>query len=302
MTVQYFWTMPAMNLSRLEVYVSVCDTGSFTRAAERLAITKSAASQQVATLERELGVQLMHRSTRTLKLTEAGEALLAEGRALLAQAAGVAERAKSAAAGLDGVLRLTSALDLTRFVAPLVAEYLERHPRMRVEYLPGDGISDLVAEGLDLSLRTTGRRDSGLRAVTLMSFDIWCAASPAYLNRHGTPMHVRDLAKHSWIGFLRLSSPWTLRPEGGGGAVRVAGRVSTSSTPAARALALAGAGVVGAPHFVLVDDVAAGRLVRVLPKLKFPKVSLYAAWPGKGEPPAKTRAFIELAKLRLGDG
>ncbi|QJW83802.1 hypothetical protein HK414_06685 [Ramlibacter terrae] len=134
-------------------------------------------------LERELGVQLLHRSTRSLTPTEAGAALLQEGRALLEQAQRLAERTRDRAAQLTGVFRLTSAEDMAGWVAPLIAEYVRLHPGVHVEYRPSDRLLDLVAEGMDLSLRTTGRRDSSLRAVNLAVFDVWCVASPAYRRR-----------------------------------------------------------------------------------------------------------------------
>lgn len=290
-----------MNLARLEVFVTVCSTGSFTRAAEHLAITKSAASQHVAALERELGVQLLHRSTRSLTLTEAGTALRDEARALLEQAQRLAERTKDQAAQLTGLLRFTSAEDTASWVAPVLAEYLRRHPGMQVEYRPSDRLLDLVAEGMDLSLRTTaGRHDSSLRAVNLAVFDVWCVASPRYLEERGAPRRVADLASHAWIAFTPIPHPWTLRTRDGKESVRLQRSVSTSSTAGGRALALAGVGLFGAPSFALEAEVAAGRLVRVLPHVKLPQVTLYAAWPGRGEPPRKTREFIELAKARRG--
>src|SRR6187431_2443075 len=144
-----------MNLTRLEVFVAVCAASSFTRAADQLGITKSAVSQHVTTLERELGVQLLHRSTRSLTLTDAGAALLEEGRALLEQAERLAERTRRQAAQLTGVLRLTSAEDTAAWIAGVIAEYVRLHPGMQVEYRPSDRLLDLVAEGLDLSMRTT---------------------------------------------------------------------------------------------------------------------------------------------------
>lgn len=291
-----------MNLIRLEVFVAVCATGSFTRAADQLAVTKSAASQHVATLERELGVQLLHRSTRSLALTDAGAALLEEGRALLAQAQRLTERTRQQAAQLTGLLRLTSAEDTAGRLAGLITEYVRLHPGMQVEYRPSDGLLDLVAEGMDLSLRTTGRRDSSLRAVNIAEFDIWCAASPQYLGERGTPRRLADLQSHAWIAFTPIPHPWTLQTRDGKQSVRMQRTISTSSTAGGRALAVAGAGVFAAPQFALEAEVAAGRLTRVLPKLKLPQVTLYAAWPGRGEPPSKTREFIELAKARLRAG
>ncbi|AMO22697.1 LysR family transcriptional regulator [Ramlibacter solisilvae] len=289
-----------MNLARLEVFVNVCATGSFTRAADHLAITKSAASQHVAALERELGVQLLHRSTRRLTLTEAGTTLRDEARALLEQAQRLAERTRHQSAQLSGVLRLTSAEDTASWVAPVVAEYVRRHPGMHVEYRPSDRLLDLVAEGMDLSLRTTGRRDSSLRAVNLAVFDVWSVASPEYLHERGTPRRLADMASHAWIAFTPIPHPWTLQTRDGKESVRLQRTVSTSSTAGGRALALAGLGIYAAPRFVLEAEVAAGRLVRVLPNVKLPQVTLYAAWPGQGEPPKKTREFIELAKARRG--
>lgn len=290
-----------MDLARLHIFVAVTEAGSFTAAAERLALTKSAVSQGVAALERELGVQLLQRSTRHMAITQAGEAFLADCRALLAQAGQVVERARARQGELSGLLRITSSIDAASFAAPLLAEYAARHPLMRIEYVPTDELVDLLRENIDLSLRVTGARDSSLRAVGLAELPIWCVASPAYLKARGTPKRVEDLAAHEWIAFSRLASPWSLRFRVGRRdvTVRVRGRLSTSMTSAARALALAGAGIVGAPDFSLRADVDAGRLVRLFPDARLPPVSLYAAWPGRMEPPAKTRALIELAKARL---
>lgn len=293
-----------MDLAQLQAFVAVVEAGSFTAAAERLAVTKSAVSQSVASLERALGVQLLQRSTRQLAITEAGEAFLADCRALLAQATQVVERARARQGELSGLLRVTSSVDAAAFVAPLLAEYTARHPLMRVEYVPTDELVDLVRENVDLSLRMTGARDSSLRAVGLAEMEVWCVASPAYLAAHGMPARVDELAGHDWIAFSQLASPWTLRFRVGAEevAVRLRGRLSTSSSAAARALAVAGAGITGAPDFTLRADVEAGRLVRLFPQARLPAVSLYAAWPGRMEPPAKTRALIELAKARLRGG
>jgi DNA-binding transcriptional LysR family regulator len=171
---------------------------------------------------------------------------------------------------------------------------------MQVDYRPSDRLLDLVAEGVDLSLRTTGRRDSSLRAATLAVFDVWCVASPQYLSEHGTPRRLADLASHAWIAFTPIPHPWTLQTRDGSQSVRLRRSISTSSTGGGRALAVAGSGVYAAPQPMLEAEVASGRLVRLLPTLKLPQVTLYAAWPGRQEPASKTRAFIELAKARLG--
>jgi len=293
-----------MDLARLRIFVAVAEAGSFTAAAERLALTKSAASQGVAALERELGVQLLQRSTRRLAITQAGDAFLADCRALLMHAGEVAERARARQGELSGLLRITSSIDAASFVAPLLAEYAARHPLMRVEYVPTDQLIDLVQENIDLSLRVTGVRDSGLRAAGLAEMEVWCVASPVYLEARGTPKRVEELPGHEWIAFSRLTSPWSLRFRVGRRdvTVRVRGQFSVSMSSAGRALALAGAGIFGAPDFTLRTQVEAGRLVRLFPQARLPPVFLYAAWSGRMEPPAKTRALIDLAKARLRGG
>lgn len=290
-----------MDLARLRIFVAVAEVGSFTAAAERLALTKSAASQAVAALERELGVQLLQRSTRRLAITQAGEAFLEDSRALLALAGEVAERARARQGELSGLLRVTSSIEASAFVAPLLAEYAAQHPLMRVEYVPTDELVDLVQERIDLSLRVTTGRDSSLRAVGLAELEVWCVASPAYLRTRGTPERVEDLPGHEWIAFSRLASPWSMRFRVGRREVpvRLRGQFSVTMSAGGKALALAGAGIFGAPDFTLRPDVEAGRLVRLFPKARLPPVFLQATWPGRIEPPAKTRALIELAKARL---
>ena len=292
---------PLMELSRLGIFVSVADAGSFTAAAERLGLTKSAVSQSVAALERELGVQLLQRSTRRLAITPAGEAFLGDCRALLAHAGQVVERARDRQGELSGLLRITSSIETASFVAPVIAEYAARHPLMRVDYVATDELVDPVRESIDVSLRVTGARNSSLRATGLAEMSVWCVASPTYLQARGVPRRVEELAEHDWIAFSRIPTPWTLRCRVGRRevTVRLHGRLTASMSSAGRALALAGAGIFGAPDFMLRADVQAGRLERLLPDVRMPQVSLYAAWPGRMEPPAKTRAFIELAKARL---
>lgn len=290
-----------MELSRLRVFVAVTEARSFTLAAERLGLTKSAVSQQVSALERELGVQLLQRSTRQVAATQAGETFLADCRDLLARAEQAAERARGSHARLSGTLRVTSAADAAPMVAPLLAEYIALHPEMRIEYLPTDRLVDLVTEGVDVAVRTTGVRDSSLRATGLADVRIWCVASPSYIAAHGAPVRAEDLVRHAWIAFTALPGPWTLRCRTGRRVtvVRLHGRLSVSTGAGGRALAIAGAGIFAAPEFELRAEIAAGRLVRVLPTVQLPPVSLYVAWPGRLEPPAKTRAFIELAKRRM---
>jgi len=290
-----------MNLDRLRIFATVAEAGSFTAAADRLALTKSAASQAVSLLERELGVQLIRRTTRALNLTESGEELLVEARDLLTRADALGERMRAGKARLSGLLRITSAADSAIYVAPLIAEYLAAHPDMRVEYVPSDQVLDPVKEKIDLSLRTSAMRDSTLKAVKLAEVSLWVVAAPGYLRSRALPRKPEDLAALDWIGFSTLPSPWSgeFTTRGRKVKVRFHGRVTAASASGVRALCIAGAGAASLPDFMAQADVEAGRLVRLLPEAKQPQLHLHAAWTDRAEPPAKTRAFIELAKLRL---
>jgi DNA-binding transcriptional LysR family regulator len=290
---------PAISLGRLAAFAAVAEVGSFTAAAERLNTTKSAVSQAVAVLERELGVQLLQRSTRKLAITEAGEAFLADCRALLAGAEAAMERARTRRAQPSGTLRLTSPQGSAGMVARWIATYRERYPAMRIDYVPTDRKLDLIAEHFDLTIRIGPMADSGLRAVVLEELGVWTVAAASYLARHGTPRKPAELAGHEWIALSLLPAQWSLDFERGGRKVRVKlrGSISAASTDAVRQLVLLGAGISIFPATAdLRRDVEEGRLVRLFPGWTTGHLFLYAAYPGNIAPPAKTRAFIDLAK------
>lgn len=295
-----------ISLARLAAFVAVADAGSFTAAAERLDTTKSALSQAVTLLERELGAQLLQRSTRKLAITEAGEAFLADCRALLAGAEAAIERARTGRAQPSGTLRLTSPQSSAGMVAAWIASYRERYPSMRVDYVPTDRTLDLIADRFDLTIRIGPMADSRLRAVVLEELELWTTASPAYLARHGAPRTPADLARHEWVALSLLPAPWTADYTGRAGRkmrVKLRGSVSAASNDAVHRLVLEGAGVSAFPSVAaLRKDVEAGRLVRLFPGWSMRRMFHYAAYPGSIAPPAKTRAFIDLAKVMLDTG
>jgi DNA-binding transcriptional LysR family regulator len=289
----------AISLGRLAAFAAVAEAGSFTAAAERLNTTKSAVSQAVALLERELGVQLLQRSTRKLAITEAGDAFLADCRALLAGAEAAMERARTGRAQPSGTLRLTSTQGTAGMVVSWIATYRERYPGMRVDYVPTDRKLDLIAERFDLAIRIGPMADSGLRGVVLEELDIWTVAAASYLTRHGTPRKPAELAQHEWIALSLLPAAWSVDFERGGRKTRVKmrGSVSAGSTDAVLRLVTQGAGISAFPATAdLRSEVEAGRLVRLVPGWGTRRMFLYAAYPGSIAPPAKTRAFIDLAK------
>lgn len=295
---------PAISLGRLVAFAAVAEAGSFTAAAERLHTTKSALSQAVTVLERELGAQLFQRSTRKLAITEAGESFLADCRALLASAEAAIERARTGRAVPSGTLRITSTQGMGGMVAGWIASYRERYPAMRVDYVPTDRRLDLIAERFDLTIRIGPMDDASLRAVVLEELELWTVAAPSYFARHGMPRKPAELGSHEWIAMQLLPSPWSVDFERGGRKVRVKtrGSISVASSDALLRLVIQGTGISAFPSTAdLRSEVEARRLVRLFPGWATRRMFLYAAYPGKLAAPAKTRAFIDIAKESVRD-
>lgn len=184
-------------------------------------------------------------------------------------------------------------------VAGWIATYRERYPAMRVDYVPTDRKLDLIAEHFDLTIRIGPMADSGLRAVVLEEVGVWIVAAASYLARHGTPRKPAELARHEWIALSLLPAPWSIDFARGGRKVRVKlrGSISAASTDAVLQLVIQGAGISAFPGTAdLRGEVEAGRLVRLFPGWTTGRMFLYAAYPGSIAAPAKTRAFIDLAK------
>ncbi|MET0256159.1 MAG: LysR family transcriptional regulator [Luteibacter sp.] len=293
---------PDINLNRLAVFVALVRAGSFTAAAEQLGTTKAMVSQHLAKLEEELGVTLLIRSTRRMALTDAGERFHEDCARVLADAEDAITRLGECRDTPMGTLRVTAAGDHgIAVVAPALAEFAERYPQVRVELSVTDSITDLIAERFDLAIRLGWLRDSTLRATRLASFRQCLVASPGYLARHGTPGVTADLSMHRWIAVTVLASPtrWTFTDaDGAEHAVQTRAVASANSAAAAYRFVLEGLGISVLPDYVVAADVAAGRLIALLPDHSLPEGGVHAVYPGR-QPPVKVRAFIDLLKARL---
>ena len=209
------------------------------------------------------------------------------------------ERAHTGRAQPSGTLRLTSTHAMAGMIAGWIATYREHYPAMRVDFVPTDRRLDLIAERFDLTIRIGPMDDSSLRAVVLEELELWTVAAPRYLARHGTPRNPGELARHEWIALSLLPTPWSVDFVRGGRKLRVKtrGSISVASTEPLLRLVIEGAGISVFPSIADVRaEVEAGRLVRLFPGWTTRRMFLYAAYPGSIAAPAKTRAFIDLAK------
>src|SRR5690349_15458245 len=198
------------DLNRLGAFVAVAQCGGFTAAAGRLGVTKARISLDVQRLERALGASLFTRTTRRVRLTDAGQQLLDDTAPLLAGLQDAVARTRQDAAAIAGHLRIAAAVDhAAQHLAALVARFAALHPALRVTLHASDRISDMLAEGIDVSLRMGWLRDSSLRATRLGDFGQYLVASPAYVAHAGTPKHPDELAAHAWVALTLLPAPLT---------------------------------------------------------------------------------------------
>lgn len=289
-------------VDRLAYVAAVAEAGGFTAAAERLGVTKSLVSQQVRKLEEELGGALFTRTTRQVRLTAAGQRLLDECAPLLRDLGSALERFGGERERLDGLLRLTAPPDFaTRTLAPLIAEFAQRHPGVRFDLDSSEEQLDLVAEGMDLAIRFGRLRDSRLRAVRLGSFEQWVIASPDYVARHGMPRNPAALSEQHWVAISLLSSPltWTFRRGSRQQKVRMREAMRCNSAQALQALVRSGAGVTILLDTVIAEDVAQGRLLRLLPEWKLPDGAIHAVFPPGRDMPLRVRRFVEFLRERM---
>lgn len=247
--------------------------GSYTAAAARLGVSKAAVSQRVAELERAAKVTLVQRTTRSVRLTEAGQRLVDDTRASFEQIAQSFEQVRDLAEQPSGLLRVTAPVALARQqLMPLLTEFLRLHPQVRIELDMADRLRSLATEGFDLAIRHTERAPDTHVAWTLCDTTSVLVATKAYLRRAGAPAAPADLQQHNCLHYPRSQDipVWSFTPAHATVgretvSVPVRGSLSANNSEALREAALAGAGVALLPDFSAQEALRKGQLVQVLP-------------------------------------
>ncbi len=292
-------------LNGMRTFLAVADAGSFVRAAERLGIAKSIASKQVAALEEHLGARLLNRTTRSLSLTEVGSAYADRARELLADVDALEASVGDHVVRPRGLLRVAAPVSfgITHLGAAL-ADYTHEYPDVRVDLALDDRIVDIVEEGFDLAIRIAPRLDTSLVARRLATTRGVLCASPAYLARRGSPRRPEDLHGHECLGYTYSSTGDEWRMEGPAGAVsmRLDFRIRANNGDALVAAAVAGAGLLLEPGFIVEPYVRAGKLVRLLPRWRFTEYGIHAVYPHRKHLSAKVRSLVDFLVRRFGAG
>lgn len=289
-------------LETMRVFVAVAEEASFAAAARRLVLSPPAVTRAVTALEERIGASLLHRTTRIVRLTEAGARFLADCKRIL----GEIEEAEAVAAGAHteprGLLTVTASTMFGRvFVAPVLLDFLGRHPHVSARTMFFDRIVDILEEGIDVAVRISHLPDSSLTAVRVGSVRRVLCASPGYLAERGTPETPADLAHHDAIAFgpVTPQAEWTL----GAGAETVTvsppTRLLANTAEVAIAAAVAGRGITRVLSYMIEPDVRAGRLAIVLPAYEPPPVPIHVVHAEGRRAAARVRAFVDFAVERL---
>ncbi len=287
----------------MSAFVAVVETGSFTAAADRLDVARSAVSRRVAALEERLGVQLLRRTTRRLNLTDSGRGFYERSAQLLADL----EEAESAVAQQHGELRgrLKIALPLSfgvRHMLDPLAEFSRQHPRVSFELDLNDRRVDLLQEGVDLALRIGRLSDSNLIARKLFDARTVVCASPDFVAQHGKPDTPEDLAELPCLVYSNLADPerWTCRDADGRSIeVRVNATMRASSGDFLCGAAARGMGIVMQPSFIASELLAAGELVPLLDDYHWPVTPAYAVYPPTRHLSYRVRELIDFLAARF---
>jgi DNA-binding transcriptional LysR family regulator len=257
------------DLNLVTTLVRVVELGSFTAAAAALGLPKSSVSRAVTRLEETLGVRLLQRTTRKLGLTEAGERYLAEVRGPLAHVAEASNEVSDLGKEPRGLVRISIAPEQgDGLMSPLLAEFVRRYPKIRIDLLVTNRRVNLIEESVDLAVRAGALDDSTLVARKLAVTELALVAAPSYLERRGRPRRLSDLRAHDCV--LHRSArgilPWHLSGPRGIERVTVSGPITADDLGSVRLLTLSGAGIALMPDMLMGPDIQRGALVRVLPR------------------------------------
>jgi DNA-binding transcriptional LysR family regulator len=282
-------------LGALGKFVRVVETGSFSAVGRETGTSQSAVTRDISMLEQHFGVRLLHRTTRRLSLTDDGETLLPHARQLITDAEAMEGILGSHRAAPIGLVRVGVFAASGQFLAPRLPRLLARHPGLSVDLIVRDRFGDLIEEQLDLAFHRGDIPDSSLVARLVGVYGEQAVASPAYLDRHGTPSEPSELADRVCIvrHDLAESGVWRFTGPDGPLSVRVAGSLRTNNAHAALLASRDGHGIALLPEILIADDIRAGRLIALLPDYPSQQVPLHLVYPSRRNLPPRTRLVID---------
>ena len=289
-----------MQTSDIRIFLAAVSAGSLSAAGRQLGIGPMQVSRRLAVLEEELGVRLLHRTTRAIALTAEGEAFLPYANTMTDAEQSARRELSPSSATVSGVLRLTAPSVFGQtMVLPVLGALLERHPELRVDLDLSDRVVDIVGQGLDLALRVATLEDSELVARRIVGNPRVICASPRYLQRHGMPARLADLDDHQCI-VLHAIPRWPLIVDGELQRRRVNARVTTSNVDAARTAAIQGLGLAMLAYWDVHRQLGDGELLGVtLEDATMEDLSVWAVMPTRRYLPTRVKVFLDALEQAL---
>lgn len=293
--------MQQYNFSDIQAFLKVVEAGSFTRAAEQLNASTAAVSRRVSALEVALGVKLLIRTTRQLRLTDAGQQYCGDMQNVLTALEEAEQKVQRGKQDIKGNLRVAAPLSFgIKCIAPVLPGFLKKHPSLNIDLLLEDRRTDLFSEGIDLAIRIGKLEDSSLIATRIGEISMAFCASSEYLSRHGEPEHPSELNKHKVLRYSLISAS----DEWGGGQVEkektaLQWQLSANNGEVLREAAIQGLGIVMLPTFIVMDAFRDGRLKEVMCKYTQDLIGIYAVRPSRQFTPAKISLLIQYMKEQI---
>lgn len=282
----------------IDEFVAVAESNQFTAAAERLGVSSSHISRQVARLEERLQTRLLYRSTRRVTLTEAGQTFLQHCQRLQDSREEALRAIGDLGGEPKGLLRMTCAVAYgERFIMPLVTRFMMLHPQLRVDIELSNRPLDLLHEGMDLAIRLGRLQDSRLVAMRLAPRRLYLCASPSYLERYGRPHSLSELARHNCL--VGSSDLWQLMEGGRDATQRVQGNWRCNSGQAVLEAALLGMGLCQLPDYYVLEHLASGALVSLLQAQQPPNTAVWALYPQQRHLSPKVRKLVDYLREGL---
>ena len=290
-------------LTATRVFVEVVERGSQTAAAEALEMSRAMVSRYLGELEAWVGARLLHRTTRKLSLTGAGEQLLGQCREMLAMAEAMQSVSRTDEAAPRGTLRIACSQSLAQaWLVHALDDFIRLYPQVSVDLLVGSQAVNLVEARIDLALRITNQLDPNLIARQLAVCRSVVCATPAYLAKHGTPLRPEELAQHNCLSYAYFGrSIWEFTRAGEPHAVAVSGNLSANESMVLLEAVLADIGISLQPRYSVGAHLRSGALVQLLPDYEPQQLGIHALYGTRRQMPPALRALLDFLIQRLAD-
>ncbi|WP_299493911.1 LysR family transcriptional regulator [uncultured Shewanella sp.] len=288
----------------IPVFVTVVEMGSFSKAAERLGSSKSAVSKRITQLEASLGIRLLHRTTRRLSLTQAGQTYYDSVSEALALANDARDALTQQQIQPKGHLRINAPMAFGRLhLATLIPQFLKAHPLISIEMIMDDKVLDMVEYQFDVAIRIGKLPDSNLIARKIASCHSVLCASPDYLKQHGVPDTPKALLQHNCLfySYFQAGSEWKFKGKTGTTSIQPKGNYRVNNSKALYSALLAGLGICQMPLFIVNEALKTGQLIPLLTDYSLPEHAIYAVYSTRQHLPHKVSVFIDFIEKHLQD-